>query len=453
MLFGEERLAARAGAGSERAFAALYERYHQRLYRYCRALLRNDADAQDALQATFASAYTALGRGSRNAPLRPWLYRIAHNESISILRRRREHAELSEAEAGVTPSAEETAAGRERLAVLVADLQQLPDRQRGALLMRELAGLSHEDIALALGTTAGAAKQTIFEARCSLQEFEEGRAMSCEEVCRRLSDCDRRALRGRRVRAHVRGCAACSAFAAAMPRRRTELNALAPPIAPAAAAGVLGAMLGHGGSGHGGAGTVAGAAGKTASLAVASKAAVGVALLAGATVGLTRALPRTHHHSPRPAATHSAPAPHTAGARVAGAAPASTRSHSHNASAASRGRHHGHGAGTAAPAAAATGAAGASRLAGGEAPAGTHGRGHEVSALHRNTTHHHSHPAHGRARGKEHAAPHASAPQHAHTQPTKPASKPAPAAQAPAPKQTSSPHATREPAPNAEETP
>src|SRR5438105_9072074 len=90
---GDERLAGLVGGGSERAFTALYERYHQQLYRYCRSILLDDADAQDALQSTFAAALVALQQSKRNAPLRPWLYRIAHNEAISLIRRRRGRGE------------------------------------------------------------------------------------------------------------------------------------------------------------------------------------------------------------------------------------------------------------------------------------------------------------------------------------------------------------------------
>src|SRR5947209_15510128 len=93
-LLRDEGLARLIGNGSERAFAALYHRYHQQLYRYCRSMLRDDADAQDALQSTFTSAFAALRRGRRDAPLRPWLFRIAHNESVSIMRRRRPQSEL-----------------------------------------------------------------------------------------------------------------------------------------------------------------------------------------------------------------------------------------------------------------------------------------------------------------------------------------------------------------------
>jgi RNA polymerase sigma factor (sigma-70 family) len=310
-LVGDERLARLvAGEGSERAFAMLYGRYHQMLYRYCRSMLRNDADAQDALQSTFAGALVALRRGQRDAPLRPWLFRIAHNESVSLLRRRRPECELSEAGEYSTASVEERAEERARLSRLVADLAELPERQRGALVMRELSGLSHEEIAVALGTSVGAAKQTIFEARRSLLEFSEGRAMACEEVRRTISDADGRALRGRRVRAHLRDCSGCAAFAAAIPARGADLRAIAPPLPALAAAGLLARAAG-GGSGHGAGGAgglAAGAAGKTVGLAFAGKALAGVAIVATATVGATGVLRRTVRTTRQPpSATHTTP--------------------------------------------------------------------------------------------------------------------------------------------------
>src|SRR5437588_9487437 len=145
----DELLARHAARGSERAFAILFERYHHPLYRYCRSIVRNEADAQDALQSTFASALSALKRARRNAPLRPWLFRIAHNEAIGVIRRRARDSsqELPEAAHQNTASAEDEASERERWAGLVADLAELPDRARSALLLRELNGLSHQEIA------------------------------------------------------------------------------------------------------------------------------------------------------------------------------------------------------------------------------------------------------------------------------------------------------------------
>ena len=290
---GDELLARHAARGSERAFATLYERYHQQLYRYCRSILRDDTDSQDALQSTFTGAFQALRRGQRNAPLRPWLYRIAHNESISLLRRRARTAteELNPESMGVGGSVEQEAADRARWQGLVTDLGALPERQRGALLLRELSGLSHEDIAIALGTSAAAAKQAIFEARQALAEVAEGRAMSCEEVRRRVSEGDRRLLRGRRVNAHLHACTACEAFALAIPERRNQLRAFAPVLAPGAAAAVLSRSVhtAYAQSGTGGASGAAsaGAVGKVASSAIIWKAAAGVVVLAAAAGGVT----------------------------------------------------------------------------------------------------------------------------------------------------------------------
>jgi RNA polymerase sigma factor (sigma-70 family) len=295
---GDERLVRLVAAGSERAFAAIYERYHQQLYRYCRSIAHSDADAQDALQSTLAGALAALQRGQCNAPLRPWLFRIAHNETISMLRRQRPTTELSESDQPAAASTEERAEARARLAQLVADLHELPERQRGALVMRELSGLSHEEIAIALATTPGGAKQAIFDARQALAELSEGRAMACEDVRRAISDGDGRVLRARRVRAHLRACERCAAFAGAIPARASELRVLAPPLAPLAAAGVF-AHLTHAGTAHGGGAGLGAAAtagaGKTIGATLAAKALVGVAVLTAATVGVSSVLPHSRH--------------------------------------------------------------------------------------------------------------------------------------------------------------
>ncbi|HEX4282256.1 MAG TPA: sigma-70 region 4 domain-containing protein, partial [Solirubrobacteraceae bacterium] len=136
---------------------------------------------------------------------------------------------------------------RARLAMLMDDLAALPDRARNALVMRELSGLTHEDIAIALDISDGAAKQAIFEARRGLHECAEGRAMLCAEVCRAISDGDRRVLRGRRVRAHIRDCASCAAFARSVKDRRRVLATV--PVAPTAALGLAGAGAGVGAGG------------------------------------------------------------------------------------------------------------------------------------------------------------------------------------------------------------
>jgi RNA polymerase sigma factor (sigma-70 family) len=183
----------------------VYDCYHQPLYRYCRSILGDDQDAQDALQSTFASALSALQSGKRNAPLRPWLFRIAHNESISIVRRRGpSNGRDLESMLPAAASAEDVMLQRARFEQLTRDLQELPAEQRAALTMRELSGLSYDDIAVALDTSPVAARQKICAARRSLLELEEGRAMTCESAQETISKFDRRLLRSRRVRTHLR---------------------------------------------------------------------------------------------------------------------------------------------------------------------------------------------------------------------------------------------------------
>jgi RNA polymerase sigma factor (sigma-70 family) len=306
----DEALARQAGRGNERAFAAIYERYHQPLYGYCRSVVRNDVDAQDVLQSTFAGALSALKRRQRNAPLRPWLFRIAHNEAISLIRRRTRDAQQDSVLAAqlVGPSTEERAVDRAVWAQLTADLADLPMRLRSALLLRELAGLSHEEIGSALGTTSGGAKQAIFEARRALVELSQGRAMECDEVWRRVSDGDGRALRGRRIRAHLRDCDACEAFAGAIRAREAELRAFVPVVPVAAAAAIMARAIspgsGHGGTAAVGASTVSAAAvtgslGKLAGVTMVWKALAGAAVIVTATVGVA-GLTAVPPHRPSP---------------------------------------------------------------------------------------------------------------------------------------------------------
>jgi RNA polymerase sigma factor (sigma-70 family) len=310
-LLGDERLARLAAGGSERAFAVLYERHHQSLYRYARTIVRHDEDARDVLQTTMARALTALGRrGVPDAPMRPWLFRIAHNEAVSVLRRRGRTIELEEAPEPVAPSLEARVEERSRLTTLVGDLQDLPVRQRSALVMRELSGLSHEEIAGALEISVSAAKQAIFDARTGLHDFAKGRAMECADVQRIVSERDGRMLRGRPVRAHLRGCAACRAMRDAIGARRADLAALAPPLPAAAATGLLSGLVGGGGTG--------GIATKVAAGTFAAKALAGAAVVATVAVGTVEVAPRVVGAHDGDAAPPAAAAP---AARARAAAP------------------------------------------------------------------------------------------------------------------------------------
>jgi RNA polymerase sigma factor (sigma-70 family) len=300
-LSSDERLARLVSRGNAGAFAVLYRRHHQVLYRYCRSIVRDEDDAQDALQSAMTRALAALQAGERDLAVRPWLFRIAHNEAVSLLRRRRPNASLDERLERADGAIERTLEQRERFAALVADLQSLPERQRAALVMRELSGLPIKEIAAALSTSPGAAKQAVFEARCALHEFEEGRAMECEDVRRAISDGDGRVLRGRKIRAHLRECRGCRDFELMIGARTGDLRALAPPLPAATATVMLARLLAHGtGGGHaGGAAAASGAAfGNHAAVSLTVKALAGVAIAAAATAGSLQLASRPHRHRP-----------------------------------------------------------------------------------------------------------------------------------------------------------
>jgi RNA polymerase sigma factor (sigma-70 family) len=164
----DERLVDLVRAGSEPAFETIVERYRRALMRYVSRLLPPER-AEDVVQQAFVKAYEAMRRGGAELNLRPWLYRIAHNTALNALRDRGlRHDELDERIDGV----ERPDHALERMEgmrdVLVA-VQALPERQRAAILLRELEGRSYEEIALALGVTDGAVRQLLNRARNSLR--------------------------------------------------------------------------------------------------------------------------------------------------------------------------------------------------------------------------------------------------------------------------------------------
>lgn len=313
-LLSDERLARRAAAGDHAAFTTIYRRYQDRLYRYCRSILLSPEDASDAFQAAMTSAFRSLQGEQREINLKPWLYRIAHNEAISILRRRRPHAELEAAGSLAAPDLAADADTRERVRQLMVDLEELGPRHRGALVMRELGGLGYDEIAQSFEFSPAAARQTVYEARRTLHEFEEGRAMDCDVIREEMSSTDTRRRPRRQLRAHLKGCAPCRDFHLAIETRPADLSAIAPPIAPAMAASVLSSIFGGGGGAATGKGAgitaaVAGGGGQLAAGSGALKAIAVAAVTVTAGAGGAGAL-----------AIHSAEQPSDAGAPAVGEA-------------------------------------------------------------------------------------------------------------------------------------
>jgi RNA polymerase sigma factor (sigma-70 family) len=155
--------------GNERAFEAIVGRYRRPLLRYCTRLL-SPTRAEDAVQQAFLSAHRAIHAGDAELNLRPWLYRIAHNASLNLLRQNGfDHDQVSEEIDGVEtpPQAFERS---ERLRTVVAAVQDLPDRQRSAIVLQAVEGRSYEEIASELGVSDGAVRQLLNRARNTLRE-------------------------------------------------------------------------------------------------------------------------------------------------------------------------------------------------------------------------------------------------------------------------------------------
>jgi RNA polymerase sigma factor (sigma-70 family) len=164
----DERLVDLVRAGSEPAFEAIVARYRRALLRYCSSILPEER-AEDVVQQTFVRAYDSMLSSTRDVALRPWLYRIAHNTALNALRDRGLRLEeLSDDVDGVEQpdQALERAQG---LRSVLGAVQDLPVRQRDAIVLRELEGRTYAEIATELGVTGGAVRQLLNRARHSVR--------------------------------------------------------------------------------------------------------------------------------------------------------------------------------------------------------------------------------------------------------------------------------------------
>jgi RNA polymerase sigma factor (sigma-70 family) len=206
----DRKLVERLRCGDETALEAIYDEHHRGLLAFCRHMLTSHEEAEDAVQHTFLRAYTHLLEDDRRIELKPWLYAIARNHSISILRRRRETA--SEAVEPSTIGLSEEVERREDLRDTLADLNRLPDEQRQALLLSVAGDLSHPEIAGVIGCPPPKVKSLVYRARVRLVEYREARTASCAEMRARLAALNGGALRRSLVTMHIEVCESCQAF-------------------------------------------------------------------------------------------------------------------------------------------------------------------------------------------------------------------------------------------------
>jgi RNA polymerase sigma-70 factor (ECF subfamily) len=179
----EDRLLiSKAKSGDRRAFRSLVERHQRRAFAIANSLVRDERDAEEIVQEAFLRVYRGLSAFEGTSSFFTWLYRIVMNLSIDVIRKpsRREVDSLDPAEIDVFGDSsslprladadpEEAIRRGEIRKRLELALDALPPYHRGVILMREVEGMSYEEMAVAMGVSKGTIMSRLFHARKKLQ--------------------------------------------------------------------------------------------------------------------------------------------------------------------------------------------------------------------------------------------------------------------------------------------
>ena len=222
----DHSLVARVRRGDDRAFEALYERYHRRIHAYVYGMVKDHQRAEDVTQEVFVSALRRMRATERPIAFKPWIYEIAKNACIDQFRRSKRAEEISfDADEGLAPSDYTRLVSREPVPdVAVAAKQQLEDMvgafgglsesHHEILVLRELEGLSYREIGERMGMSRPAVESTLFRARRRLsEEYDE---LASGQRCVRIQSIITTAATGRlgardtrRLARHVAHCQPC----------------------------------------------------------------------------------------------------------------------------------------------------------------------------------------------------------------------------------------------------
>ena len=160
--WSDEEIVDRVKAGDTALYEVIMRRYNQRLYRAARAILRDDAEAEDVMQDAYVRAYEHLEQFAGRALFSTWLTRIAIHEALSRLRLRNRDQQLDDSAhdgnismniVGTSPDPEQSASRTELSQLLEAALLDLPEQYRIVMMLRDVEGLSTAETAAALDLT------------------------------------------------------------------------------------------------------------------------------------------------------------------------------------------------------------------------------------------------------------------------------------------------------------
>jgi RNA polymerase sigma-70 factor, ECF subfamily len=179
----DDELVGRARSHDEEAVRAITQRYNRRLFRVARSILRNDAEAEDVVQETYVRAFTGLDLFRGDASFGTWIMRIAMNEALGRLRKRRPTVDWesygenrTQAEiinfpaSAVSNDPEKSMAQSEIRAVLESAIDELPDAFRAVFVARLVEGMTVEETADLFGLRTETVKTRLHRARGLLRD-------------------------------------------------------------------------------------------------------------------------------------------------------------------------------------------------------------------------------------------------------------------------------------------
>ena len=169
-------IARRVAQGDLKAFERLMRTYNRRLFRTARAILRDDAEAEDALQEAYLRVHRSIGAFRGEAKLSTWLVRVVANEALARRRKEQRRAQVVPLQPGIDDAMDD-AQGPQRQAergeirrMLEAKIDALPDGYRAVFMLRALEELSVEETAAALDIPEATVRSRFFRARSLLRE-------------------------------------------------------------------------------------------------------------------------------------------------------------------------------------------------------------------------------------------------------------------------------------------
>ena len=183
---GDHDLVQRVQEGDSAAFRALFDKYHRRAFAVAMGVVKNEDDALDAVQEAFVKVHKNIHKFQGSSSFYTWLYRIVMNVSIDHIRRtsRRKNLDFDEralheesdvaGDGALVPSVTNANPGKAALrrelgGAIQAALQDLPEHHRAVIVLREIEGMSYEEMAEALEVPKGTVMSRLFHARKKMQ--------------------------------------------------------------------------------------------------------------------------------------------------------------------------------------------------------------------------------------------------------------------------------------------